>query len=875
MDMAPASTPLPAMAAAAESSAVPVDLLEILGQTVRRHPDKIAVEAREGKLSYDQIDRLSNQIAHRLLALGVGRESRVGLSLPRGALELCALLGTVKAGGTYVPLDPTHPLERLQMIIEDAAPEVVLVSVDSRLGGTRAVVLDSLAEATAGQPQDPPHLAASPEQLAYLLFTSGSTGRPKGVEITRGALTNFLRSMAHTPGLHPDERLLAITTTSFDIAGLELLLPLWVGATVVIADAATTHDPRRLLRTLEQERIDVMQATPATWRLLLEAGWRGDHKLRMLCGGEAMSPALADRLLRAGGELWNMYGPTETTVWSTLGKIEAGYDQITIGKPIDNTQVYVLDENLRPVPVGAEGELWIGGAGLARGYRGRPQLTSERFVPSPFGAVGERLYRTGDLGRQLPDGRLVCLGRLDNQVKIRGFRIELGEIETVLRNVPGVNEALVVADRNSEENTRLIAYWVGEAKTAELVKAAERSLPSYMIPAAYIPLPAFPLSSNGKIDRKALPEPNGVVTSQEQVGRPATAIEKRVAEVFRQVLGLTEIPLEQSFFTLGGTSEMALRVVARVERELGIAFSMQAFYDAPSVAGVAQNAGKEFSPDAPIIARLREGKPGQAPLFCLFGVTLYQDLALRLTQDRPVFGIHIPFRFVPGKDRRPDLHQIGARYAETIRGLQERGPYHLLGLCFGGVAAYETARQLQLAGQEVAMVTIIDAVLPHGLRVNRAAQVYGLLRKAWQTPEELAKALRKQLASRVGVAWGRLRRLLANGRTSPTPTAELDLIDLPVEGPEADAEVTRFATVPRRLSTRVLVVCAGAEPWPSYVRVAPDQGWNGWADSVVVRRLPADHLGVLREPHVRLLAEALAEVAPAQPEPSAAVAAGL
>ena len=366
-----------------------------------------------------------------------------------------------------------------------------------------------------------------------------------------------------------------------------------------------------------------------------------------------------------------------------------------------------------------------------------------------------------------------------------------------------------------------------------------------MIPAAYIPLPAFPLSSNGKIDRKALPEPNGARARSKSVVPPPPS--KAQAEVFRQVLGLTEISLEQSFFTLGGTSEMALRVVARVERELGIAFSMQAFYDAPSVAGVAQNAGKEFSPDAPIIARLREGKPGQAPLFCLFGVTLYQDLALRLTQDRRVFGIHIPFRFVPGKDRRPDLHQIGARYAETIRGLQERGPYHLLGLCFGGVAAYETARQLQLAGQEVAMVTIIDAVLPHGLRVNRAAQVYGLLRKAWQTPEELAKALRKQLASRVGCWAGYAACWLTAAPPRPDRRAGSDRS----AGGGPGSRRRSHPLCHRPLSTvhALLVVCAGAEPWPSYVHVAPNQGWNGWADSVVVRRLPADHLrGVARAP---------------------------
>jgi amino acid adenylation domain-containing protein len=831
------------------------DLLEAFAHTVRSRGQTVAVEAREGRFTFDELDRYSNRLAHRLIALGVGRDTTVGLSLPRGALELVTMLATMKAGGVYLPLDPSHPTERLQGIIQDASPQVLLVHPESQLQTTaRTVVLDGLDAAMENQPDAAVTIACSPDDRVYILFTSGSTGRPKGVDITRGALANFLGSMARCPGLRAGERLLAITTTSFDIAGLELLLPLWTGATVVIADRETGRDARKLRHKLENSNIDVLQATPATWRLLLEAGWRGDRNLRMLCGGEALSPALADRLLAAGGELWNMYGPTETTVWSTLQKIERGYDRITIGKPIDNTQVYILDGALRPVAAGAEGEIWIGGAGLARGYHGRPQLTADRFVQNPNGPAGARIYRTGDLGRELPDGRFECLGRIDHQVKIRGFRIELGEIETVLRQVPGVSEALVVADRSDDGDARLIAYWVGPAKRADLIAAAERTLPSYMLPAGYVPLQTFPLSSNGKIDRKRLPKPD-LATSGSTGSKPASDMERRIAWVFSQVLGMPDIPADQSFFALGGTSAMALRTVARIEHELGIELPMQAFFDAPTVAGVAQNVGKKFSPDAPIVAKLREGKPGQSALFCLLGVTLYQDLALGLTQDRPVFGIHIPFRYVPGKDARPSLEHIGARYVQIIRSLQDRGPYHLLGLCFGGVVAYEVARQLQTAGETVAMVTIIDAVLPHGIRVNRVQQLCGLLSKAWNTPAELLHILRKQLER--SVSWRPLRRLLGPGDPA-APKA----VYLPVDGPEVDAEIARFAATPFKLSTRVLVVCAGEEPWPSHIRVAPDQGWNGWAERVEVRSVPANHLGVLRDPHVRLLAEALAEVAP-------------
>jgi amino acid adenylation domain-containing protein len=829
------------------------DLLQVFARTVRNRAGKVAVEAPEGSFTYDQLDRLSNRLAHRLRALGVAPDVPVGISLPRGALELIAMLATLKAGGAYLPLDPSHPAERLQGIIQDATPPVLLTHSRTALPtSARTIFLDSIADATAGQPDQPLQLAATPEQLVYILFTSGSTGRPKGVEITRGALANFLGSMANCPGLGESDRLLAITTTSFDIAGLELFLPICVGATVVIADRETARDPRRLRHTLENSAIDMLQATPATWRLLLEAGWQGDRKLRMLCGGEALSPALADRLLDLGGELWNMYGPTETTVWSSLQRIERGYDRITIGKPIDRTQLYILDPSLRPVQTGEEGEIWIGGAGLARGYHGRPQLTAERFIQNPNGAPGDRIYRTGDLGRQLADGRFECLGRIDHQVKISGFRIELGEIETLFRRVPGVSEALVVADRHEDGDARLIAYWVGPAKRADLIAAAERSLPNYMVPAAYVALQTFPLNSNGKIDRKHLPKPD-LVLSSERAPTSASGLESRISWVFSQVLGIPDIPVDQSFFTLGGTSAMALRTVARLERELGIEFSMQAFFAAPTVAGVAENLGKQFCPDAPIVARLREGKPGLPPLFCLFGVTLYQDLALGMTEDRPVFGIHIPFRYVPGKEVRPSLTKIGARYVEIIRGLQKTGPYHLLGLCFGGVVAYEVARQLQASGETVATVTIIDAVLPHGIRVNRAEQLYGILAKAWKAPGEMVNLARKHLARLL--AWQPMRRLL-----DPSRSAQPHAIDLPVDGPDVDAEVARFAATPVKLSTRVLVVCASREPWPTYVRVAPDQGWKGWADSVVVRNVPANHLGVLRDPHVRLLAQALAEV---------------
>jgi thioesterase domain-containing protein/acyl carrier protein len=606
---------------------------------------------------------------------------------------------------------------------------------------------------------------------------------------------------------------------------------------------------------LEKGDITIMQATPATWRLLLEAGWRGDGKLRMFCGGESLSPALANRLLAAGGELWNVYGPTETTVWSSLERIVPDYNRITIGKPIDETQFYILDEAMRPVPMGQEGEIWIGGKGLARGYRGRPELTAERFIQNPNGPDGDRIYRTGDLGRKLADDRFECLGRLDHQVKIQGFRIELGEIETVLRAVPGVNEALVIADRRQEGHARLLAYWVGPAEREDLIEAAQHKLPAYMVPAAFVPLQVVPLNTNGKIDFKRLPKPEIAGLSKSSATRPPSQIESRIMEVWARVLGSARVPIDQSFFTLGGTSALALMMVARLEQELGVELSLQAFFAAPTVEGIAANIGKTFSPDAPIVVRLRLGQPEKAPLFCLFGVTLYRDLALELTEDRSVFGIHIPLRYVPGRDPRPTLQQIGERYVELIRRQQSQGPYHLLGLCFGGIVAYEVASQLRAMGEPVAAVIVIDAVLPTAIHVDWGKRLMGLALGAWNNPGHFRRRLREKLER----FYAHLP-LPSTLRVRKEPEHPSFAVDLPINGPEMDAAARCLAPPASNRPTRLLVVRATKEPWPEWVTVAPDQGWGGRAEAVLVRDVAANHLGVLREPHVRTLAQAIEEV---------------
>jgi amino acid adenylation domain-containing protein len=832
----------------------PDDVVVRLTKSVLRRPHAVAVEAADATLTYERLDRLSNQLAHRLLALwpaGMRGEPRVGVSLPRGAGELVALLATLKAGAAYVPIDPSHPAERVQLVLEDAAPEVMIVGPGSPLascpGSHHVVVLDDVEAAGAGQPTTAPMLVPRADALAYLMYTSGSTGRPKGVEVTRGALANFLRSMTHTPGLTQSDRLLAVTTTAFDIAGLELYLPLCVGATVIIADAETIRDPRRLRQRLELGDITFMQATPSLWRLLLEAGHRGGERpLRMLCGGEALPPALADGLLATGGELWNMYGPTETTIWSSLERIEAGYDRVTIGRPIDHTQLYVLDEALRPVAVGLDGELAIGGRGLARGYWRRPGLVAERFVHHPELGL---LYRTGDLCRELPDGRFEWRGRLDHQVKIRGHRVELGEIEARLGAVPGVSQVLVVAHHTEGGDPCLVAYWVGEAGREALVAVARRWLPAAVVPTAWVRLERFPLNANGKIDRKQLPAPCTGADDGEPMLRPRTDTETRIAAIWCEVLGLRQVPVDRDFFTLGGTSVLAAQVLVRLSAQMGVEVPMRAFFEAPTVERLAARILHDLDRDAPIVVELRPGPDDRAPLFCLLGAHLYQDLAQALSTDRKVIGMHVPVR-----GRRPLLKAIAARYVASIRGHQAHGPYHLVGLCFGGVVAYEVARQLEALGERVASVVVIDAVLPSAVHVDSAGRLrdyVGTVARAWRSPHELRRRLGRQRAR----LQARMQQLLpgrvAGGLDSGAP------LETTVDGPDVEDQVQWFCASPSRIEASLQVVRATGASVPQWQTVDRDHGWGGRAARVRVHDVAADHLGVLKAPHVHALARVL------------------
>ena len=546
-----------------------------------RTPGAPAVSFAGVTTDYAQLDARANGVAHRLRALGVGPGVLVGLCASRSPMLLVALLGIQKSGGAYVPLDPEFPAQRLEYMLADSGAKVLVTAGNAadRLDVPATVQildLDAGPDRPEAMAAAPPAGGATPQDTAYVIYTSGSTGRPKGVAVPHGALLNLLWSMQQRPGLAAADVLAAVTTISFDIAALELYLPLLVGARIELVPRATAADGPALARLLASSGASVLQATPATWRMLIEAGWAGREGFRALSGGEPLPRDLADAVLARVGELWNLYGPTETTIWSTVERVERDGAAISIGRPIANTQVHVLDPAGELVPIGIAGEICIAGAGVATGYHARAALTAERFSPDRFSAqAGTRLYRTGDLGRWSADGKLYHLGRLDHQVKIRGFRIELGEIETALRGHRAVRQAVVAAREAQPGDQRLVAYIVyrnGEDLTAsELRRYLRLQLPDFMIPSIVVALESVPLTPNGKVDRNALPDP--FRAALRAVARhddpPAPGMERMMAEIWQSVLAVDRAAADDNFFELGGHSLLSLRVAQAVEQRTG------------------------------------------------------------------------------------------------------------------------------------------------------------------------------------------------------------------------------------------------------------------------------------------------------------------
>jgi amino acid adenylation domain-containing protein len=841
---------------------------DLFEEQVTRSPDAIAAVFRDEQITYRDLDLKANQLARFLLQRGVHPEDRIGIVLERSLTVFVALLGVLKAGCTYVPLDPFYPASRLKFLVADAKVAFILTqeSVQEVVSefGAPVVVVDAEWEAMAAQSTDPLRLDFSSENLAYVIYTSGSTGRPKGVMVRHRNVINLFTAMDQHLAPEASGVWLAVASISFDISVLELLWPLARGFRVILQDSvfsvsgpvatgAAWNEVYSPAGQILRHRVTHMQCTPSLARMIVSspAGRQALGTLqKFLVGGEAFPISLAKELFKAGPkEIWNMYGPTETTVLSTIQRLNKDDKVVSIGRPIANTWIVVLDEEGKPVSTGVSGELYIGGEGVARGYLDDPDLTAQRFISGePLGYQG-LCYRTGDLVRFLPDGSLEFLGRLDHQVKIRGHRVELGEIETALSKHPGVREVLVVAVDDPHEEKTLVGYLTTnnvEVWHAELRRFLEPTLPSYMIPRGFVVLEAFPLTPNGKIDRAALP-PVGYVNSP-VTAAPADEIEARLAELWCYALGINSIDVEADYFEMGGHSLMAVRLLCEINREFNTELPLGTLLDAPTVRKMTEtirNVGVQ-GVGSPVVPIQRTGS--KPPLFCIGPlngeVLLFRNLALELGPDQPMFGLQ-PFGLNRVASAVVPIEDIAGHYIEQIKAM-DVGRYSLLGYSFGGLVAVEMARQL--AGDNfVPSVVLIDADYPAGCKAaetlpERLLRYKHHLRILVFGPDRLA-----HIADGLKQRFIRTAYRTASVVDTPVPALSKSIIDR--------QQIAADNYRARPYGGRVHLF--KAETALPFFAGGPELGWKGILSDLVIYLVPGDHGTINTGNNLNILAQKL------------------
>ncbi len=843
-----------------------VDLPPIIQQIEEialRQPDEDAVHYQGETLSYGELLRRAKRLAAHLQKLGARPGRLVAVCVERSIDMLIALLGTMRSGAAYVPLDPRHPTTRNQLVLEDARPIALLGSGQSarslsEASGCKLVELsDSWWESMdAVQPVPAP----SPE-LAYVIFTSGSTGRPKGVRVGHRSLSAFMAAMKKAPGMTAEDRLLAVTTVSFDIAALELYLPLLSGGQLRIVPYETAINGAALGALLDSEDYSIFQATPATFRMLIAAGWTPNPpQLKLLCGGEALPEDLAQALLMRSKALWNMYGPTETTIWSTTQRVSSGLTNI--GRPISGTQVYVVNKQLQRTPLGVPGELLIAGEGVAQGYHNRPDLTAARFTDCPFDQ--SRAYRTGDLARFDQQGALEYLGRVDHQVKIRGFRVELGEIESLLNAHPSIQESVLTSRPDASGERSLAAYFIlergiSEVEVSELRMYLQAHLPSYMVPSSFTSLAEFPMTGNAKVDRKALPEPQ--VAQRPSLFTPADSdFQESLLSAWRKVLKRHDVGVEDDFFEVGGHSIMALQLVQEIERSTGISVPLGTVFEHPTVRKLESALQDGEQGNTSIVVPLSEGGD-QLPLYFLCGINLYRPLAQTLGPDQPAFGVYAQEEqrvlewATTGRVSLLSIKELAKVYADAIRRHSPQGPYRLAGVSFGGVLAIETAIYLERTGQSVELVVMMDTILRQGIHRN-----------IWKYIARQGENLRSEgLRARLGKVREKAQKHLTKTvRKLPRGLQPVGLGNVApgVSGENIGIARVREAAYLRAMETyrggvdrfkgRVLLIKAqDHSEWGKAIEFAHDYGWGAMLDGPLeIHEAPGNHLGLIHPPHV-------------------------
>ena len=855
---------------------------ELFEAQVVRRPDAIAVAGNGMQLTYRELNDRANQLAHYLQDERVGSEVFVGVYMERSPEMLVGLLGILKAGGAYVPLDPAHPGARLAFMMKESGMGVLLTQGDLvdtlPAEGMRVICLDrdwpKIAQGSMGNPIS----GTAMDDLAYLIYTSGSTGQPKGIQVEHGSLLNLVFWHQRAFGVSASDRATQVAGPAFDASVWELWPYLSAGASIHIPDDETRGSAEGLRDWLVAEEISISFLPTPLAEIMLSLEWPSEVALRSLLTG-------GDKLHQRPGpglpfELVNNYGPTENTVVTTSGvvaPVDGSQGVPSIGRPIANVQTYVLDRYLKPVPIGVTGELCIGGQGLARGYLNDPDLTKEKFIPNPFSDdPGSRLYKTGDMVRYLPDGDIEFLGRIDHQVKIRGFRIELGEIELVLNEYPEVQESVVLAREDVPGSAYLVAYVIPSEGAVPLVKELrdflKKKLPEYMVPSAFMMLESFPLTPNGKIDRKALPIPDApTLHSEVPHVKPRDALELQLTEIWERLLGVEPIGIKDNFFELGGHSLLAAQLFSKMERVVGKKLPLAMLFQAPTVEKLAAILRDEgWSPSWSSLVPIQP-KGSRPPFFCIHAhggnVVGYRDLARHLGTDQPFYGLQAQgLNGEPAGSRR--IEDMAAHYVQEIRKVQSRGPYFIGGWCFGGIVAFEMAQLLQSRGEEVALLAMIDIIRPNYPRLFPGTTAFQRLVNLIITrvDHEVSTFLNvepKAMLSHYAERFGRLvkknqksvRRMIGPSAIEPDFRGE----HFPMNPLEDSGEVN-FGMYrdyePHQYQGKATIFKASQQPF----RVFLDRtlGWGELiAGGLEVIEVPGPGAGILEEPRVRILAEQL------------------
>jgi amino acid adenylation domain-containing protein len=836
-------------------------------------PDALALVFEGGSLTYRELDRRANRLAHYLRVLGIGPDRRVGVWMERSGDMIVAFLGVLKAGGAYVPLDLLAPPERVALMLGNARIEAVLTWAEmlARLPatGVRAICVDTDATAIAGQPDSPIENGVSSDSLAYVMYTSGSTGTPKGVAVSHRNVVRLVRG-AEYAHFGPDEVFLQLAAAAFDPSTFEIWGALLNGGQLAVAPPGALS-VEELGAVLARHGVTTLTLAAGLFEQVVDARVEVLRPLRqLLVGGDVLSPRHVRRVLTAlpGLRLINGYGPTEGTTLTCCHAVTSAPPpgrSVPIGRPIANTRVYVLDRHLRPVPIGVSGELWIAGDGLARGYVDRPELTAERFVVHRLSeALEERLYRSGDLVRWLRDGTLEFLGRLDDQVKVRGFRVELGEIEAVLVLHPRVRESVVVARRTPDGGRNLVAYVVGPGPedSRELHVFLSRKLPEYMIPAAFVALERLPLTPNGKVDRRALPEPEASGGSTGTAIDPRDELERQVAAIWQEVLSVSRVGVRDNFFDLGGHSLLAVRMFARLEEQVGVKLPLATLFQAPTIEGLAAAIRGDMrpAPGRSLVAIQPTGN--RPPLFGIPGVggivLSYNDLARHLAPEQPFYGLQS--RGVDGLGRSlTRIEDIAAEFLREIREIQPKGPYYLVGACMGGVVAYEMAQQLRAAGEEIGLLALLETwppMAPSPRWFRPSAQAVAFLKFATGRLRLYAETLvRLRGREKMRYLLGRIKLLAEIGARRDLFRSARSEFSIQVVTQANLLALRQYR--PRAYPGPVVLFCAGGREVPA------GQDYRlGWRELVTggldVHTVPGGDSGLmLAEPNVRQVAEIL------------------